>query len=249
MADQMISLLDFSLQTRAITGKMNDTGRFFPALTFGAGSYLAGATYPSLTYRNHILIGKFCALAHNLNFNMGWNHNYKNVTSYPFDAPQFEQLKIYTEGNKLPIWKKKAPQHRQIIIGNDVWIGADATIMGGAIIGNGAVIGANAVVAKNIPPYAIAVGNPARVIKYRFEPEIIEKLQQIKWWNWNLEKIRRNIPLMENIEKFVEKHYTSKSERGGAQIQKFSQNSRRAGKFINLLQISARELMHSCKEF
>ena len=238
MAEQMISLLDFSPQTRAITGKMNDTGRFFPALTFGAGSYLAGATYPSLTYRNHVLIGKFCALANFIYFNLGQNHDYRKVSTYPFDAPQFEQLKVYTEGNNLPIWKKPVPQHRQIIIGNDVWIGDNVTIMGGVIIGNGAVIGSNAVVAKNVPPYAIVVGNPARVIKYRFEPEIIEKLQQIKWWNWDVEKIRRNVPLMENVEKFVEKNYTPKSERGGVLIQKFNQNSRRAGKFINSWQIS-----------
>lgn len=208
-----IRLLDFSPETRFIKYTMNN--RPFPAVTLGAGSYIASAEYGNVTYRNHVLIGKFCALAHELNFNIGWNHNYRNVTIYPFDAPQFEQLRVYTGENPLPLWKKKALQHRQIIIGNDVWIGAGATLMGGVRIGNGAVIGANSVVAKNIPPYAIAVGNPARVIKYRFEPEIIEKLQQIKWWNWNVEKIRRNVSLMENVEKFVEKHYPQKSEQGG----------------------------------
>ena len=77
----------------------------------------------------------------------------------------------------------------QIIIGNDVWIGNGVTLMAGIRIGNGAVIGAKSVVGSNIPPYAIAAGNPARVIKYRFDPETIKKLQAIKWWNWSPEKI------------------------------------------------------------
>ena len=208
-----INFIDFSPETRFI--RYENNGKPFPAVTLGAGSYLVSADYENIKYRNHILIGKFCALAHNLKFNLGLNHNYKNVTTYPFDATDFKQIKAYSEGNKLPIWEKSAPQHRQIIIGNDVWIGSDVAIMGGVIIGNGAVIGTNAVIAKNIPPYAIAVGNPARVIKYRFEPEIIDKLQKIQWWNWNLDKIRRNIPLMENIDKFIEKHYIKKDEQGG----------------------------------
>lgn len=83
-----------------------------------------------------------------------------------------------------------------IVIGNDVWIGADVTIMSGVTIGDGAVIGTCAVVAKNIPAYAIAVGNPARVVRYRFDDAIIKKLLELKWWNWPLERIRKNVHLL-----------------------------------------------------
>ena len=96
--------------------------------------------------------------------------------------------------------------HCQIIIGNDVWIGAHATIMGGVKIGNGAVIGAGAVVAKDVPPYAIVLGNPARVIKYRFDEATIEWLQKLRWWNWTPEKIKSCWLEMENMESFKEKY-------------------------------------------
>ena len=81
-------------------------------------------------------------------------------------------------------------------IGNDVWIGLEATIVSGVTIGNGAVIGAKAVVANDIPDYAIAVGNPAYVIRYRFAPETIERLTKISWWNWKLSKILNNLDLL-----------------------------------------------------
>jgi len=80
--------------------------------------------------------------------------------------------------------------------------------MGGVKIGNGALIGANSVVAKDIPPYAIVVGNPARVIKYRFDEETIKKLLAVKWWNWDAKKIADNLPLMNDVEKFLELHYS-----------------------------------------
>ena len=198
--------MDFAFQTRLIQEQKN--GKYFPAITCGAGSYIAEASYEVISYRNHVLIGKFCSLGHGIVFNVGMNHNYKHVTTYPFDNHNFEELDFYTEGLEFPIYKKPDPQHHQIIIGNDVWIGRGVMILGGAKIGNGAVIGANAVVAGEIPPYAIAVGNPARVLKYRFDSETIYKLQKIRWWNWDIDKIRQNIPIMENVEEFVQKHYS-----------------------------------------
>ena len=106
----------------------------------------------------------------------------------------------------------KFPKTHQVIIGNDVWIGAHTTIVNGVRIGTGAVIGAGAVVTKDIPPYAIVVGNPAHVIKYRFSEDVIHKLLAIKWWNWSPEKILANEKLFLNIEKFIERHYSSDLE-------------------------------------
>ena len=81
-------------------------------------------------------------------------------------------------------------------IGNDVWIGANAFIGSGVTIHDGAVIGAHAVVVKDVPPYAVCVGNPGRVVKYRFEPEIITALLKLRWWDWPDEKIDRFLPLI-----------------------------------------------------
>ena len=85
--------------------------------------------------------------------------------------------------------------------------------MSGVFIGNGAVVGAHTVVAKDVPPYAIVVGNPARIIKYRFDPEIIRKLQAIRWWNWSLEKIHENFPFLDYPEEFAERFYSDDLEK------------------------------------
>lgn len=82
------------------------------------------------------------------------------------------------------------------MIENDVWIGHDVTILRGVTIGNGAVIAAKSVVTKNVPPYAIVGGNPAKIIKYRFSKKIVQKLQNIKWWDWSIEKIVENSDLL-----------------------------------------------------
>jgi virginiamycin A acetyltransferase len=99
-----------------------------------------------------------------------------------------------------------------IIVENDVWIGAKATIMSGVKIGNGSIVGSGSVVTKDVPPYAIVVGNPAIVVKYRFTEEQIQKLLDISWWSWDEEKIRDNAMNMwsSDIESFIEKHYENR---------------------------------------
>lgn len=96
----------------------------------------------------------------------------------------------------------------EVKIGNDVWCGAHAVIMSGVKIGNGAVIGAFSVVRRDIPPYAIAIGNPARIAGYRFSPEKIEQLEQIAWWDWPLDKIKKELPILHSgeIDSFTQKH-------------------------------------------
>lgn len=173
------------------------------AVTLGPGSYLVNASLEYGSDKCHVLIGRYCSLGHRLIFEVGLNHNYQQVTTYPFDDlfnQDKERLNHADEVNSY-----------QVVIGNDVWIGCDVTIMGGVRIGNGAVIGAGAVVAKDIPPYAIVVGNPAKVIKYRFSEKIICKLQKIKWWNWPEEVIKERLSLMKNVKDFVEKFYVAET--------------------------------------
>ena len=94
------------------------------------------------------------------------------------------------------------------MIGNDVWIGTGAKILSGVTIGDGAVIGAYSVVAKNVSPYTIAVGNPAREIKKRFDESTIQNLMKLKWWDWDIDKIRRNVSALSSVE--VEKIFECK---------------------------------------
>ena len=95
-----------------------------------------------------------------------------------------------------------------IIVGNDVWIGAKATIMSGVKIGDGAIVGATATVTKDVPPYAIVAGNPAKIIKYRFNEKQIESLLKIAWWDWTEDRIKTEAMTLwsDNIDEFINKH-------------------------------------------
>lgn len=134
-----------------------------------------------------LIIGKFCAIAENIRFIMnGANHRMDGITTYPFN--------IFGSG-----WEKVTPSTEELpfkgdtVIGNDVWIGQNVTIMPGVKIGDGAIIAANSTVTKNIEPYAIYGGNPAKFIKKRFSDEKIERLLKLQWWNWDEEKLFENL--------------------------------------------------------
>jgi len=146
-------------------------------------------------YESNLKIGRFCSIADEVEIYLGGEHLFNNVTSYPFSA-------IFNSG-ALSCQRTKG----DIVIGNDVWIGRRVTILSGVTIGDGAVVGAGAVVAKDIPPYAVAVGNPVRCIKFRFTEDQIESLLKIKWWDWDYKKISEYIPLLENgdIDKFIKR--------------------------------------------
>ena len=133
-----------------------------------------------------LIIGKFCMIASDVTFIMnGANHLSNALSAYPFA--------IFGNGWEHAMEGKTYPNKGDIIIGNDVWIGYNATIMAGVRIGNGAIIATNATVVSDVAPYTIVGGNPAREIKKRFPPETIEKLQTLKWWDWEIERITENL--------------------------------------------------------
>lgn len=157
------------------------------------GDYTYGV--PKLfLYNNNfkLVIGKFCSIAADVHLLLGGEHNIYHVSQYNFN----ESLKNF------PNYKFINKDQNNIFIGNDVWLGKGVTVLSGVKIGDGAIIGAGAIVSKDIPPYAVAVGNPIRIIKYRFTPDKIEKLLKIKWWDLPIEKINYLIPFMNNINTF-----------------------------------------------
>ncbi|PWK78708.1 virginiamycin A acetyltransferase [Mucilaginibacter oryzae] len=140
-----------------------------------------------------LVIGRFCAIASGVKFIMnGANHEVKPISTFPFAIFGNGWEKI-NEGATL---HDKYPFKGDTIIGNDVWIGYEATIMPGVKIGNGAVIATKAVVTKDVPDYAIAGGNPAQIIRMRFDEASIARLLKIAWWDWSAEKISEHIKLI-----------------------------------------------------
>lgn len=150
----------------------------------GAHTYVGKHT--GLCPPDKIKIGDYCCIANNVFFNPS-THPVNWLSVHPFQYWQKLDPRLYGvfPENKNPIKFNELP--KSIEIGNDVWIAEHTFIMGGVKIGDGAIIGMNAVVTKDIPPYAVAVGVPARVVKYRFSEEIIEKLLRLKWWELSYE--------------------------------------------------------------
>ena len=168
-----------------------------PNIIVGEFTYIADRDFEShVTHLydwngDRLIIGKFCQIAAGVEFVMnGANHQMNAVTTFPF----------YT----LEGWNMKPPAHKDLplkgdtVIGNDVWIGQNATILPGVHISDGAIIGANATVASDIPLYTVSAGNPARIIRKRFDDELIDLLERFKWWNKPIEEINALIPILTN---------------------------------------------------
>ena len=139
---------------------------------------------------NHdkLIIGKFCSIACGAKFLFASaNHTQTSLSTYPFPI-FFEEWDLRVQ-NIATAWDHKG----DILIGNDVWIGYEAVIMAGVTVGDGAIIGARAVVTKDVPPYTIVGGVPAKVIRKRFSDEVISTLLKVKWWDWPEEKIKKHI--------------------------------------------------------
>ena len=164
-------------------------------IEMGEGSYGSPEVHGSVG-AHKLKIGKYCSIAGGVTVWLGGEHRHDWVTTYPFSVLNPE-VAGHIQGHP----KSKG----DVIIGNDVWIGASAFILSGVTIGDGAVVGARAVVAKDVPPYSIVVGNPARVIKYRFEEDTIQKLLKIKWWNWSKREIyaAMHLLLASDIDAFI----------------------------------------------
>lgn len=140
-----------------------------------------------------LIIGKFCSIARGAKFIFtSANHTLKSLSTYPF--PLFFEEWNLDKANVTDSWDNKG----DIIIGNDVWIGYEAVIMSGVTIGDGAIIGARAVVAKDVPPYTIVGGIPAKPIRKSFSDEVVSSLLEIKWWEWSDERIRENISAIQS---------------------------------------------------
>lgn len=149
-------------------------------LHIGRNTSLWGPNIDIYSMLNPVRIGSFCSIARNVSM-QEYNHRMDRCSTYFFSS------NVFGEGMAQDI-ESRGP----ITIGNDVWIASHVVIGSGATIGDGAVIGANSVVMGNVPPYAIVAGSPARVVKYRFDDYVISLLLDIKWWEWDDERIRKN---------------------------------------------------------
>ena len=145
-----------------------------------------------------LIIGKFCMIASDVKFIMnGANHLSESISAYPFA--------IFGNGWENAMEGKSYPNKGDLIIGNDVWIGYNATIMSGVTIGDGAIIATNATVTKDVTPYTIVGGNPAKEIRKRFDEDTIKKLLDMQWWNWDIARITKNVQLLTGAYLNVEK--------------------------------------------
>ena len=174
-----------------------------PLISIGAFTYYDDPDGPEQFEHNNVLyhfdfigdrllIGKFCALATGVTFIMnGANHDMRGFSTYPFPVMgggwqenfDLDGLKGQSKGDT--------------IVGDDVWIGRNATIMPGATIGAGAIVAAGSIVSGDVPAYGIVAGNPARLVRYRFDEETIHRLMTLSWWDWPIAMISRYRPLIQ----------------------------------------------------
>lgn len=148
-------------------------------------------------------IGRYTSISETANIYR--NHLINSVTTYPITNPIFVPWEEYKEPQIKKLSEQIEAMNEKVYIGNDVWIAANVMIMPGVSIGDGAVVAAGSVVTKNVEPYSVVGGVPARFIKYRFEKKVIEQLTMIKWWNWSHKKILENAEYMYDMNRFIEK--------------------------------------------
>lgn len=171
-----------------------------PAIIVGDYSYYDDPAGPENFEKNvlyhypfigdKLIICKFCAIAKDVKFIMnGANHKMSGISTFPFSLFGGGWEVVTPELKDLPI-------KGDTVIGNDVWIGYDSLLMPGVQIGDGVIIASKSVVTKDFPPYSVIGGNPAKVIKMRFSVEDISRLLKVKWWEWPIDKITRNLKII-----------------------------------------------------
>ena len=168
-------------------------------LSIGKYSYIVNHAILDHNHRgNKVIVGNYCSISETCIFLLDHDHNIDTVSTFPFNGHSAGNLR--TPG---PI----APSKGNIEIKNDVWIGWNVTIMGGVTIHDGAVITANSTVTKDVPPYSVHGGAPAKHIKYRFPIEIIDELRRIKWWDWEEDVMKEMMPYInsKDIKGFIDK--------------------------------------------
>ena len=182
-------------------GQSLDEWKSDPIVNIGKYTYgIRKSTIPVLTSATRINVGKYCSIAPGVVFVVG-RHPIENVSTYPFRAR-------FVEGGKV---EDEMASAEFISIGNDVWIGSRAMIVANVKIGHGAVIAAGSVVYRSVPPYAIVGGVPAKIIRRRFNPDQVQKLLKIAWWDWPEERIAANIDLFYRApDEFIRKHYADR---------------------------------------
>ena len=168
--------------------------------------YMGWGSYIGCNSSIYGKVGRFCSIAGNVRTVLGVHPTSGFVSTHPmFFSTKKQNGKTYVSEQKFKEAKyADADQKYRIIIGNDVWIGEAAIIMSGVTVGDGAIIAAGAVVTKDVPPYAIVGGVPAKIIRYRFGQDQIDALLNIKWWDWPQEKIQRLADTFDNAESFIE---------------------------------------------
>ena len=157
----------------------------------GPERFLQNVRYHFAFSGDRLVIGRFCAIAKDVTFLMNAaNHAMAGLTTYPFA--------IFGQGweEALPLADYSFPHKGDTVIGNDVWLGTGAAILPGVTIGDGAVVGAHAVVSADVPPYVVVAGNPARLLRQRFDAATVARLQRLAWWDWPPERITRAIPAL-----------------------------------------------------
>lgn len=167
----MLDLMGSTLAARRFEA-LKKSGR----VSVGIGTYGSPALAPGDTWRQRCIIGNYCSIADGVEILTGGNHRLDWVTTYP----------LHVQRGGYPNGTRGHPtQPGPVIIGNDVWIGRAARILAGTHVGDGAVIGAYSVVTRDVAPYSVVAGVPARHLRYRFDAAVVESLHRIRWWEWS----------------------------------------------------------------
>lgn len=168
----------------------------YPQFEIGHGSY-GDLSLHAFGEGAALRVGAYCSVAAGVQVFLGGEHRTDWVTTYPFNVIDSRFADIVGH-----------PRSRgDVVIGNDVWLGREAMIMSGVTIGDGAVVGARAVVARDVPPYAIVAGNPAKLVRTRFSEDVVAELLEIRWWDWPEDRVSRAVRDLQNadIEAFIRK--------------------------------------------